>query len=39
MNIKDELINKMWLIYTEYYLALKRKEILIAGYGMAFDEK
>ena len=28
--MKDEQINKMWYIHTmEYYLAFKRKEILI----------
>ena len=28
--MKDEWINKMWYIHTmEYYLAFKRKEILI----------
>ena len=30
MSATDELINKMWSIYTmEYYSALKRNEILI----------
>ena len=36
---KDEWINQTWYIHpTEYYLGLKKKEILNATTGMNFED-